>query len=417
MKIWLLPLLGLVALAFPWACGNSPTNPAATPVFTPTATNWGNLTSTWTMTQTMTQTPTATNQGGFTSTPTVTPTQTATATSTATNLGGNTSTVTSTFTITSTITNTSTATLTITPVTLTPTYTPLPTSTPSSTITPPPNYKTQWTLGIKNPNGLAYDSTHQIYYIAEGGAVSQILVLNSSGVSQFAQTQYNSVPFTEPYGVAVNNGGTTLFVLDGGIPGAVYAFTSTTTTSWVTAGSVTTGGTVTLSGPEGIAVDSTGVTVFVSDTGNNQIVPFIFSGNSFTPQTPWTSGTQPFSQPSGITVDSTGNVFVADSGNHIIQKYTPGSSWTSYSTNNLSLSSDVFGVGLDTAGNIYACDVANSAVQQLGSNGAFLAAWTGGTGNALFNSPDGIVFTGTDYVVSDYENGSSSTGSLVVLGP
>lgn len=411
MKKWLLLFLALGILVFPWACGKSPTSPVPTPAFTPTPTNWANLTSTNTGTQTMTATSTATNQGGLTSTPTPT------ATSTATNLSGYTSSPTPTITATSTITSIFTPSSTVTPV---------PTVTPSSTITPNSAPITQWIpANVLNPNGVAYDLGSGKIYVAEDGA--QVQVINSSAGVLHTQTTYGTTSFTEPYGVAISNAGATLFVLDGGTPGAVYAFTS----SWGTAGSVSiAGNSVTLSGPEGIAVES-GVTsyVYVSDTLNRQVDEFSYDGASFFPVTQWSVGANavPFNTPSGLALDGSGNLFVADSYLQQIQEYSAATSvWSVFaSTDNFTTnSSDVFGLGIDPLGNVYACDAGNSLVQEFSPSGGFEAALIGGSGNAAFASPDGIAFMSPSspatIIVSDYSNGPGipyGAGSLLEMTP
>jgi len=395
MKKWLLlfPLLGI--LAFPWSCGNSPSNPATpTPTFTPTPTNWGGFTSTYTGTPTSTATSTATNLNGITNTPTLSPS----------------------ITNTPTITNSPTVTNSPTPVN-TPTYTwtTQPTSTPVVNATPIPTVTAQWMpSGLQYPNGVAYGNN--LIYVAEGNgenSQAQVLVLNANGGVSTAITQYGTDNFTQPYGVALNQAGTTLFVLDGGSPGVLYAFTS----GWLAAGAVTVlgSGSVT-SGPEGIAVDSSGTTVFVSDYLNNMIDEYSYSGSSFAFVQSLTNN---FNGPSGLVTDSFSNLYVADSGNAGIQKFD-GSNWSGFASTAINGSSDVFGLGIDGTGNIYACDAGNSVIQEFSSNGALLSIWGAGTGGQAFSSPDGIAFTGTQIIVSDYSNGAGipyGTGSLLVFNP
>jgi hypothetical protein len=414
MKIGLLMFLALGFLAFPWACGKSPTSPSTTPTAVPTATNWANLTSTITMTQTTTATPTvtatitATNLSG---TSTVTFTRTASFTPSSYTP---TPTATGTITDTNTITFTNTQTYTVTPV---------PTITPSSTITPNPGYITQWVpANIENPNGLAYDSASGHIYIPEDGG--QVQVINTTSNVLHTQTAYNSVPFVEPYGVALCSGGATIFVLDGGSPGNIYAFDS----SWNASGSVSIAGTLlSLSGPEGIAVTQMGLTtyVYVSDALNNQVDEFSYDGSSFTAVNQWSVGANSvsFNIPSGLAVDGSGDLYVVDSGHQQIQMYN-GSAWSIFaSTDNSTNVSDVFGLGIDTAGNVYACDIGNSVVQEFSTpSGGFEAALKGGSGNAVFASPDGIAFMSSpaNIIVSDYSNGSGTpygSGSLVELSP
>jgi DNA-binding beta-propeller fold protein YncE len=174
--------------------------------------------------------------------------------------------------------------------------------------------------GLEYPNSVAYANNSLYVPEGDGNADDQVLVLNSStGTTITTITGYGSNNFIQPYGVALNQAGTTIFVLDGGSPGVIYAFTS----GWVTAGFVTIGGTGSFSGPEGIAVDPSGVTVYVSDAINNQIDEYLYLGSSFTssPVTQWSTGVENFNTPSGLVLDSSNNLYVADSGNYYIQVY------------------------------------------------------------------------------------------------
>lgn len=75
--------------------------------------------------------------------------------------------------------------------------------------------------------------------------------------------------------------------------------------------------------PSGLAVDSLG-NVYVADTGNHRIQKFDASGNFLAKWGSEGNGDGQFSNPAGVAVDSLGNVYVADTGNHRIQKFCGG---------------------------------------------------------------------------------------------
>lgn len=106
-------------------------------------------------------------------------------------------------------------------------------------------------------------------------------------------------------------------------------------------------------GMMGIAINSTGDTIYVSDTGNHLIRVIRFTpqpidsittntgtvstlaGGMMMPLSGFTSylndtdyinsfGISTFNAPSGLTIDTYGNIYVADTGNHRIRKITPG---------------------------------------------------------------------------------------------
>ncbi len=72
--------------------------------------------------------------------------------------------------------------------------------------------------------------------------------------------------------------------------------------------------------PAGVAVDSSG-NVYVADTGNHRIQKFTSDGHFVTKCGVEGSGDGQFRNPADVAVDSSGNVYVADTGNHRIQKF------------------------------------------------------------------------------------------------
>jgi len=64
--------------------------------------------------------------------------------------------------------------------------------------------------------------------------------------------------------------------------------------------------------------------VYVADTSNNRIQKFTPNGVFVTKLGSYGSDDGEFQSPNGVSVDSAGNVYVADSGNDRIQKFLPG---------------------------------------------------------------------------------------------
>jgi DNA-binding beta-propeller fold protein YncE len=395
MKKSFLLLIIVVGLVLPLACSsnNNPTSPAPTATFTPVPTNWAGYTNTPTPSNTPTGTPTATTvTATFTGTPTLTPSATPTPTGP-----------------TQTPTNT---------ITDTPTTTPTNTTTPYSVTAP---VFIQNGPSVQVPNGVAYNSTTNQLYVAEGedgASGNQVQIFNASSLGAVTTlTSYGMTVFGNPYGVATNSAGTTIYVLDA-VNNSVYVYSSAgaTLTSW---SSWTGGSKTSFNYPEGIAVTTIGTAddIYVADTENNTVEEFSLTGGTFTYQGQWNSGMGgAFSSPSAVALDAGGNLYVADAGNELIQIYN-GSSWNnSWPT---VPGSDVFGIAADGSGNLYAADLDNSQVEIYNaSTGALETAWNGSSAPSSFVYPDGIALAGSGYLwVTDFTNGPSGDGTLTEFGP
>ena len=163
------------------------------------------------------------------------------------------------------------------------------------------------------------------------------------------------------------------------------------------------------SSPYGIAVESAG-NVYVVDSNNDRIQKFSASGGFLAKWGSKGSGDGQFNYPWGIAVDSTGNVYVADSYNHRIQKFSASggflAKWGSYG-----ISDGQFefpsGIAVDSVGNVYVAEQSNNRIQKFSASGGFLAKWgSKGSGDGQFSSPWGIAVdsAGNVYVVDCNNN-------------
>jgi DNA-binding beta-propeller fold protein YncE len=164
-----------------------------------------------------------------------------------------------------------------------------------------------------------------------------------------------------------------------------------------------------LSDPRGIDADRHGF-VYVADHGNHRIQKFSSDGRLLAV---WGrnggdgsagSGPGEFEQPRGVTTDSAGNVYVAEKLNHRIQKLSPdGRFVTCWGKNGGTGGGDAaigsapgefnlpYDVAVDERDDVYVTDTSNTRVQKFTADGRFLFAWGGpGSGAGQFHDPYGV---------------------------
>jgi len=192
--------------------------------------------------------------------------------------------------------------------------------------------------------------------------------------------------------------------------------------------------------PVGIAVDSSG-NIFVADAKNFTIrkitpagVVTTYAGAPFQlGATDGPAGSARFFLPYGVAVDAAGNVFVADGGNHVIRKISPGGDVSTLAgaalqpgfvngSGSAARFSTPFDIALDSGGNLYVADSENHAIRRVTSAGVVTTiagtttsgATNGTIAEARFNTPRGVSLDNAGNIfVADYGN---STLRLIANG-
>lgn len=185
--------------------------------------------------------------------------------------------------------------------------------------------------GFNFPGGIAVDgasisyvadsSNHVIRKVTAGGAVSVTAgSLGVSGVSVLSTTQA-SARFNSPQGIAVNSGGTLVYVADTGnnvvrridLVGDVVTEIASGFKPW------------------GLALNAAGTILYATDYNGHTVRSIaVGAGNTLATVagTFNTSGSTDspalFQNPAAISVDSAGDLYVADTGNHTIRKIVAG---------------------------------------------------------------------------------------------
>ena len=152
--------------------------------------------------------------------------------------------------------------------------------------------------------------------------------------------------------------------------------------------------------PRGLTVDSEG-RVYVADSNNHRIQVFDSNGQFITQWGSQGAGPGQFQEPWGVAVDEEGNVYVADTWNHRLQKFDSEGrfllQWGTFGNSEGSIIGQekvLYGprdIAIDAAGDLYVTDTGNKRVMKFSPSGEFLGQWGGfGLQSGQFQEPVGI---------------------------
>ncbi len=148
-------------------------------------------------------------------------------------------------------------------------------------------------------------------------------------------------------------------------------------------------------GPRAIAVDPQG-NVYVTDTGNKRVTKFSPNGEPLGQFGGVGSDNGQFQEPVGLAIDNQGNVYVADTWNQRIQKFDsnfnyvaqwPVQAWDTQTVVNKPY------IAVDASGNVFVTDPEGSRIIELSPEGKLVKVWgTRGNDLSTFNLPTGLAF-------------------------
>ena len=234
--------------------------------------------------------------------------------------------------------------------------------------------------------------------------VSLALLAGQVGVGGGADGTGSAASFEAPVGMAVDAAGNLYVAEYGGSTirrvTAAGVVTTLAGTARMNGSSDGTGAAARFNSPRGIAVTANG-TVYVADTYNNtvrQITPagvvttIAGSANAPPGSANGAGSVARFSGPEGLAVDAAGNVYVADSGNHLIRKIAAGGLVSTIAgAAGIAGSADgqggaarfnmPLGIAVDGNGNLVVADGLNSTVRAI-TPGGLVSTLAGSAGNA-----------------------------------
>ena len=170
-----------------------------------------------------------------------------------------------------------------------------------------------------------------------------------------------------------------------------------------------------LNAPRALAFAPDG-TFYVADSRNNRIVHFAADGKLLGSWGSFADGTtQPaplgtFNEPWGVAVGPDGSVYVSDTWNHRIEKFTadgqPITTWGQYGQADQQYGFwGPRGLAVDAQGNVYVADTGNKRIVVFDANGTYLTEFgSAGLDPGQFDEPVGIAIdkNGTVYVTDTW---------------
>jgi uncharacterized repeat protein (TIGR01451 family) len=268
---------------------------------------------------------------------------------------------------------------------------------------------------LNHPQGLAVDGAGNLYIADVGNSRIRRVAPNGTIATVAGTGGYGyggdggpatSAQLWGPWGVAVDPSGN-LYIADYGnrrlrkvaADGTITTIAGTGTEGY--SGDNGPAVSAQLSGPSGVAVDSSG-NIYISDGNNNRIRKIVagtittIAGNGnygYSGDNAAATGAS-LNVPLGIALDASGNLYIADSGNDLIRRVSGGIITTVAGTvpgggfsgdGGPATSAQLalpYGVAVDASGNLYIAEDINRRLRKVAISGTINTVAGGGTGDA-----------------------------------
>lgn len=271
---------------------------------------------------------------------------------------------------------------------------------------------------LAEPKNLAVDADGSVYVVDSRNHRVQKFDRNGRFVTSWGSNGTGNGQFTEPWGIAVSRDGTVYVADTWNHRVQKFDAAGNFRGKWGKYANVMEGaaGPGDFFGPRAVAVDAQG-NVYVADTGNHRVQKFDKDGKFLAVYGTRGAGDGQFNEPVGIFVDQSGLIYVADTWNHRVQKFDgafkPLAQWSMAGWQSESPSNKPYLVA-DSAGNVYVSDPENQRIVKFSATGTVLAVWGKlGSDNASLRLPTGLgIDASGNLFVADTQN-----NRIVKFGP
>jgi sugar lactone lactonase YvrE len=233
---------------------------------------------------------------------------------------------------------------------------------------------------LNEPKDIAIGPDGRIYVVNRGLSRITIITPGNEVFGNFGNFGYSDGQLMDPEAIAIDDNG------DIYVAGNSFVTKFTANGEFLTRWGY-------FNGASGIAVDSNGY-VYVADTGNHRIRKFTSEGYLVKNWGSEGIGDGQFNQPMGVAVDSNNNIYIADMQNHRIQKFSSDGTYITQWGNMGSANGQFYwptNVEIGNQGEIFVSDWGNYRVQVFDTNLNFISKWgLYGNEELHFRSPRGI---------------------------